>query len=236
MCHSTDEVWMPLSRFEGIVEASNIGRVRRKEYKVHQGNGNGHLRTVSAKIFKPRKHPWGYKYIEFSLRGEVHQEFVHRLVAEAFLGSCPANQYVLHGDNDPTNNRIENLRYGTPSENCKDKLIHGTQPHGEAISWSKLKEDDILDIRMRRNNGAPYADIANIYNLSENYVWQICTGTKWKYVGGMIEPLKRTVKFMSDKERSTARQLRRKGRTITEIANVLGVSRTQIHNEVRNIQ
>jgi hypothetical protein len=33
----------------------------------------------------------------------------------------------LHGDGDPTNNNLSNLRWGTSIENEEDKLRHGTR-------------------------------------------------------------------------------------------------------------
>ena len=43
---------------------------------------------------------------------------VHRLVCEAFHGPAPfAGAVVIHLDEDATNNRPENLRWGTQKEN-----------------------------------------------------------------------------------------------------------------------
>lgn len=43
---------------------------------------------------------------------------VHRLVCEAFHGLAPSEDHiVLHIDEDPSNNRPENLRWGTRKEN-----------------------------------------------------------------------------------------------------------------------
>jgi hypothetical protein len=44
----------------------------------------------------------------------------------AFVGPCPEGMEVCHNNGDPTDNRMENLRYGTHSSNEQDKLIHGT--------------------------------------------------------------------------------------------------------------
>lgn len=43
---------------------------------------------------------------------------VHRLVCEAFHGPAPSKRsVVIHLDEDATNNRPENLRWGTQKEN-----------------------------------------------------------------------------------------------------------------------
>lgn len=227
------EIWKPLARFDGIIEVSSEGRVRRLDYVVRQGRGSGHDRLIKGKLFKFNEHPWGYYWIEWSYKGVVYRDFVHRLVAEGFIGPCPEGHYVLHGDNNPKNNAPSNLRYGTPTENCEDKLMHGTQPSGERIPWSKLCETDIVRIRELRAVGEKLADIGSIYGLSEVYVWHICTGKKWPNAGGPITEKERVVKMLTDEQRREALAMRAEGKSITVIANHFGVSRTQIHNCVR---
>lgn len=53
---------------------------------------------------------------------------VHILVAEAFIGPRPKNADVCHYDDDKSNNAVENLRYGTRSENVHDSVRNGTHP------------------------------------------------------------------------------------------------------------
>lgn len=61
---------------------------------------------------------------------------VHRLVLESWAGFGPG--FILHGDSDPQNNHVSNLRYGTHSDNMQDSVHHGTHrnarktecPHG----------------------------------------------------------------------------------------------------------
>lgn len=54
------------------------------------------------------------------LRVDLHGQrpYVHQLVASAFLAHSPGE--VCHSDNDPTNNRVENLRYDSRSANVRD--------------------------------------------------------------------------------------------------------------------
>lgn len=51
---------------------------------------------------------------------------VHRLVLEAFVGPCPEGMEGCHGDGDPTNNSLGNLRWDTATSNQLDKVRHGT--------------------------------------------------------------------------------------------------------------
>src|SRR5690348_3410561 len=58
--------------------------------------------------------------------GKVLQRLVHHLVLEAFTGYAPQGMETRHLDGNPQNNRLENLKWGTPSENGADRVRHGT--------------------------------------------------------------------------------------------------------------
>ena len=225
------EIWKPLSRFGNVIEVSNIGNVRRLAAPAKCRNG--HARMVAARTLKPRQHPWGYDWFEFSLAGKMYRDFAHRLVMEAFVGPCEEGMFVLHFDNDPKNNNLSNLRYGTPTENCADKLMHGTQKTGEQVWWSRLKESQIVDIRCRRANGETLESIGKDFGLDAAYVWYVCTGKKWPNAGGPLTMAERVVRFLTDSEKTGVLALRATGATLSEISATYGVSRTQIHNVVR---
>lgn len=54
---------------------------------------------------------------------------VHVLVLEAFEGACPPGHEALHDNDDPTDNRLTNLRWGTRSENLLDRVRNGLHNH-----------------------------------------------------------------------------------------------------------
>lgn len=107
-----NEMWRAVSGHPQY-EVSDIGRVaslhaqERRELKAHD-DGRGY--------------PTVYLYTE----GQAHRRRIHRLVAAAFLGPCPVGQEVRHLDGVKVNNTVENLAYGTRSENEFDKVRHGT--------------------------------------------------------------------------------------------------------------
>jgi hypothetical protein len=224
------EIWKAIPRFDNLIEASNLGRIRTVDRVVQSRGGT---RTVKGRLLKFRRHPWGYFWCEFMVGGKRYWQFVHRLVAEAFYGPCPVGYYVLHGDNNPANSKVENLRYGTPTENSADKLLHGTQPFGEEIAWSKLKSEDILAIRNRRSLGEKLTSIAKDYGVSEVYIHHICIGVKWANEGGPITSGGRKVNILDEEKRIEVLRLRGEGMAIWKLAKHFGVSNTQIHNLVK---
>lgn len=51
---------------------------------------------------------------------------VHALMAEAFIGPRAEGQEVRHLNGNPSDNRIDNLVYGSKSDNAYDSIDHGT--------------------------------------------------------------------------------------------------------------
>lgn len=70
----------------------------------------------------------GYPSLILSMRGVKIPRKVHRLVLEAFVGPRPDAYQGCHYDGDPTNNRLDNLRWDTASANNKDRVRHGRHP------------------------------------------------------------------------------------------------------------
>ncbi len=125
--------WKPIPNHEGY-EVSDSGDVR----SWLPRNGSGGLasspRLLTILPFADRP------YLRVSLRGKTRR--VHQLVLEAFVGPCPAGHIVMHIDDDPTNNALSNLRYGTPQDNSDDMVNKGRSCKGE--SHYKALVDDAL--------------------------------------------------------------------------------------------
>ncbi len=71
--------------------------------------------------------PTGYRTVCLRGGGRTRKNFyVHELVLRAFRGERPsADHESLHADADRANNRLENLRWGTATENAEDRRRHG---------------------------------------------------------------------------------------------------------------
>ena len=63
--------------------------------------------------------------------GDKKSHSVSRTVLDAFLGPAPPGTQCCHWDGDITNNRLRNLRWGTPKENMADRDRHGRTARGE---------------------------------------------------------------------------------------------------------
>ena len=175
----TDEVWRTIPGFSADYEVSNMGRVR--SYRAHGGK----RRKDVPHLLATRLSPKGYLRVGLQVCSGKQEVFtVHSLVAAAFLGPRPEGQQVAHGDGDPSNARLENLRYATPLENARDKHLHGTTVRGERAGRAKLTEDDVREIRHRRSKGETQLSIARDFGISRSNVQWIEHGRNWSHVGG----------------------------------------------------
>lgn len=116
------ELWRPIPGFSGY-EASNHGQVRSLDRIVVMTNGR--QRRHYGRIRKPYEHPNGYLII--AGLPNARSRPVHVLVCLAFHGAKPCPDMVVrHLNGISTDNRPENLAWGTHSENNFDLVRHGT--------------------------------------------------------------------------------------------------------------
>lgn len=103
-----------------VAQVSSLGRLRELR--------KGRWFEVPARL-NPRTN-----YLQASVRFDApvgrRTKPVHRLVGEAFLGPRPADLETRHLNSDRFDNRADNLRYGTHSENMRDQVLAGS--HREA--------------------------------------------------------------------------------------------------------
>ena len=128
MCEHTTETWKPIPGYEGLYEVSDHGRVRSVPRKTI--GKDGAVRPFKGKILKFRIQRSGhYKVVLYSGNAQKKSKYVHQLVLEAFVGERPSGMIGCHNDGDPTNNRVENLRWDTYSGNTYDRVRHGKDPN-----------------------------------------------------------------------------------------------------------
>ena len=128
---------------------------------------------------KSQKTHNGYRLVGF---GSSVNRAVHRVVLETFVGPCPEGQECRHLDGDKHNNHLDNLKWGTRSENILDRVEHGTHNRGSNCGTSKLSEEDvrrIVDLLQTTNKS--HREIANDFPVTRTTVSNINTGKRWKH-------------------------------------------------------
>lgn len=95
------EIWQVIPLHGGEFEASNIGRIRRK----------------ADKSINNQYDSTGYKVTRIGNSYGMFLYGVHYLVWVAFNGKPKGNEVVMHLNSCRDDNRLENLKAGTQSEN-----------------------------------------------------------------------------------------------------------------------
>lgn len=152
---------------------SDDGRIRRA---VKRG-------SADARERKPFLSTNGYLYIAMRHNGKTQSVGVHRIVAEAFLGSPPSGSHqVAHADGDRTNNRVSNLRYATRAENEGDKVAHGRTNRGERCGRARLTEEAVRAIRAALDSGEKQAEVAARFGTDQRNVSNIKRRVSWAWL------------------------------------------------------
>lgn len=112
------EQWKAVNGYEGLYEVSNTGKVRSLDYR----------RTGEVRELSQLHTSCGYLYVALWKERECKRFYVHRLVAEAFIGEIPEGLVINHKDETPQNNNVENL------EICTQKYNSNYGSHNERLS------------------------------------------------------------------------------------------------------
>lgn len=165
---ATHETWKPIPSWEGLYEVSDLGRVRSLR-------GGRVLRTRMRRR---------YLAVTLSRAGNPRTFSVHRLVLASFRGSCPRGQQARHGPGGALDNRLVNLRYGTPAENAMDKIRDGTMsrfsPSGADNGNSKLTPAIVAECRECRAAGVTIAALARCHGVDASTMSVALSGKTWR--------------------------------------------------------
>lgn len=186
MTEENKEVWLPIPGYK-YYEASSHGRVRSVDRTRPNGRWPGKTQRVAGKMLKQIS--TSQKYLVVGVyTGENRNGYktrtirIHVLVAKAFLGPRPEKNQIAHLNGDPTDNRLENLKYCTPKENESHKYTHGTRGLGELATNNKLTNKCVLKIREMASQKIPHKQIAKKFKISEKYVGEVFNRRKWTHI------------------------------------------------------
>ncbi len=170
----TGEMWRPVVGFEGRYEVSRDGRVR---------SLNRYRAKDFGKTLSPYTQNKGYQYLSLRTHdGGKRTLAVHRLVLEAFVGPCPPGKQAAHGNGDPADNRVENLRWASAAENIADRARHGRTARGEACGSSKLDRKAVKTIKRLRGAGLSATEVAHLACVNPTTVQDIWDGETWRHL------------------------------------------------------
>jgi hypothetical protein len=118
------ETWTQVPTWYGLhYEISNQGHIRSKDRVVTRRNG--HTQRVPGQPMRTGVDDRGYLTVCLRRDGRQRQVRVHVLVLLAFKGPCPKGMEGLHRNDVKTDPRLDNLYYGTHTQNHADAARNG---------------------------------------------------------------------------------------------------------------
>lgn len=168
------EMWKESSLSE-IMMVSDHGRfynTKTKRFlKPTHGDGHGHLA------------------VKFSEKGTRRQGYAHRLIAQAFIPNENNYSIVRHLDDNPSNNEIENLAWGTQKDNHADSVRNGTCYTPKDVDREKgiqITRKPVYAINRETGERALYpgqSEAARMLGLQQSNIYKVLRG-KRLHTGG----------------------------------------------------
>lgn len=181
-----NEIWYDIPGYE-YYQLSTLDRLKSLERQVRAGFGS--YRTIKAKILAPTLCKG---YLQFGLyrNGQLKTFGLHHLKAMLFLPNPNNYKYVLHKDNNPLNNSLDNLKWGTCKNNIQEAWRDGLHENtrqaskmkisGENAPWHKLTKVEVLEIRNRyATNQYTQKELGQLFNVSDAMVCRIVNNKNW---------------------------------------------------------
>lgn len=168
-------MWKDIIGFEGLYQFSNL-------YRVKSFPRIG----TPGRILKICIDALGYPRVVLYKKCKPKARKIHHLVLEYFIGSCPTGMECRHLNDVKTDYRIENLKWGTPSENQFDSVRNGTHYVGDhrgmKCAASKLVDENIPEIRKLIKDGIILKVIAKKFNVARQTITDIKFNRTWSHI------------------------------------------------------
>ena len=181
-----NEIWKDIPGYEGIYQASNLGRIKvlsRVIYVTRSGYRTGSYSYVAPeKIMSPGIRT-NYLCITLTKDGQKCNHILHRLIAKTFLSEYKDDLEVNHKDEDKLNNVLDNLEVCTREYNKN----YGTGNIRSALNRSKaILQLDKAGNFIREWSGINQASRQT--GICTKDIWRCCNneeatakGYKWRY-------------------------------------------------------
>lgn len=195
----------------------------------------------------PTDNRYGYFYVDLWRDGERHRRFIANLVLECFKGSRPEPEYeACHApDPDKSNNREDNLYWGTHQQNVDDMVAQGTRLQGSRLYNAKLTEQDVVEIRrLHEQEGVSCRRLAKVYQVDRTNIQKIVNNEAWTHVtltargrlanGELVKGSKNHSAKLTEQDAAEIRRLHeQEGLNYKQIAKLYPIGRHAISNIAR---
>lgn len=122
-------------------------------------------------------------YGEFYV-GEQRYKSTHYVLFE-IIGEDFEQELVMHTCDNPPCVNPKHLKQGTYKENTQDCLEKGRRTQnakGEGNGFSKLTEEQVIEIKERLEEGESYDEVKEDFSVSRSHIRNIDNGHFWSHV------------------------------------------------------
>lgn len=152
-------------------------------------------------------HKSGYK--QFGVKhpdtGKLINFRVSRIMLELFDRPPLAGEFARHLDDNPFNNYLWNLKWGTPQDNMDDCIRNGHRQYGEATNTNVLT-DKIVHTIKKKYKGEPYKTFAKDFIARHSLevgvlaVVRVLRGQTWTHITGFDRAARGTNAKLTERE------------------------------------
>ena len=116
--------WLDIPGYEGHYQVSDTGEARSLPRTLIMKNGIE--RSYPGKILSSNTGGFHRHVVLSGVPGRKPETWpIHQLVMLAFRGETPEGLEIRHLNDDKDDNRLENLAFGTSSDNMHDRVRNG---------------------------------------------------------------------------------------------------------------
>lgn len=212
------EIWKELpadNEFYIHYEVSNYGNIRNKYAKNTLSlfeNDNGYLRAAL----------WN--------KSKKKMEFIHKLVMLTFIGERPDGLIIRHyPDQNPKNNKLDNLSYDTQTQNNYDRI------ENETYNCAKLTPELVLEIKNQLSNGITGQELSIKYDISMPVITNIKHNEIWQNIGDDISQTYTKFAKTTNANIDKIFEMNSAGYSNIEIADAIGRSASMVYKTLRGI-
>lgn len=177
-----EESWRPIAGFEGLYEVSNLGQIRSVERVIEtplhptQKTKRVRSRVLSQKVNRPAGGNYKRKLVSLWKGNIEHTKNVAKLVAQAFIENPENCDFVLHLDDDATNNAVWNLQWGDHKENVRQAVERRRYRSGDCHHSSKMTLGQRKEAWQLLAQGCGVCAVARQFNVSKNMISDLKAG------------------------------------------------------------